>query len=375
MFDIFTFSIYIFLLAILVHLTSYSNKYLQNHIVFQTTSKLDLKHLIAILIISIIVGFRYQVGVDWEGYVRIFQDISSNSRLNSFTENLELGYFYINYSIGYLGLSYQWMFFVVAGFTWYFYFKSVPKYILPFFIFFLFTDEYFFWGMNGVRQFAAISIWVFSVKFIINKDLKLFILSILGASLFHQSAILLLPFYFVPYQKLYNRSYWLIIYFLSIIAVFFLDLSAIYQNLDSLILGLSDNIDTVQRYSNYAENGLSSNELSLGLGFFFKLLINIVIIFLSKDLINKNYQLKPYFFLYFIGTILFNIFYEFQIIGRITNYFLIFRSLVLAFIIYHLILSKKYRIVAILIMVLYFLLFLSAMYASSNMCCPYSMKF
>jgi hypothetical protein len=230
--------------------------------------------------------------------------------------------------------------------------------------------------MNLVRQFAAMAIWVFSIKFIVEKNLKLFLLSIIGASLFHTSSLLLIPFYFIPYDKLYNQFYWIIIYAVSLMAVFFLDLSIIYKNFQLFILLLSEDIGTVERYARYAESGrLAAQETSLGLGFTFKLAVNLLIIFLSKNWIKSKPDLKPYLVLFFIGAISFNIFYEFPLVGRLTNYFLIFRPLVLAYIVYHFWVYKKDRIIGPSIIILYFIIYLAAMYGSSNMCCPYNIKY
>jgi hypothetical protein len=339
-------------------------------------NRLNVLYALILIVLSFLIGFRFEVGVDWEGYVNDYFKLTSSQSFSYFDQYYELGYYTLNWLVGILNLGYQWVFFTMALISWYFYFKSVPKYIIPLFTFFLFADEYFFWGMNGVRQFAAMAIWVFSIKFIINKNLKLFLLSVFGASLFHSSSILFLPFYFIPYDRLYNQFVWTIIYVISVIVVFFLDLSVIYQNLDLLVLALSDDIGTVERYARYAETGrLTAEQTSLGLGFAFKLLVNFLIIILSKSWIKRQPQLKPYLVLFLIGSILFNIFYEFQLINRLTHYFLIFRPLVLAYIVYHFWVIKKDRIIAPTLVVLYFIIYLAAIYGNSNMCCPYQIVF
>ena len=171
MFDFFTYFIYISLLVTLILLTSYKQKFATAELPFETLPKLRMQHFVALLLIAFIVGFRYEVGNDWEGYKIGFETIKNSPYLSFSNQYLEPGYFFINKIIANLGLSYEWMFFTVALLTWYFYFKSVPKFLLPLFIFFLFVDEYFFWGMNGVRQFVAMSIWLVAIKYIINKNL------------------------------------------------------------------------------------------------------------------------------------------------------------------------------------------------------------
>lgn len=370
-----TYIIYLSVLFFLVFSTYYlKGKKLKSERKYDP-NRLNVLYALILIVLSFLIGFRYEVGVDWEGYVNDYFKITSSPGFSYFDQYYELGYYTLNWLVGILNLGYQWVFFTMALISWYFYFKSVPKYIIPLFTFFLFADEYFFWGMNGVRQFAAIAIWVFSIKLIINRNLKLFLLSVFGASLFHASSIILIPLYFVPFDKMYNQFIWIVIYLISLFVVFFLDLSVIYQNLNLLILVLSDEVATVEKYARYAEAGkLTAQETSLGLGFIFKLLINLIIIILSKSWIKRQPHLKPYLVLFFIGSILFNIFYEFQLIGRLTNYFLVFRPLVLAYIVYYYWMYKNDQVIGLSIITLYFIIFLAAMYGNTNMCCPYQIQ-
>ena len=121
---------------------------------------INIQYFLSLVIISIIVGYRYNVGVDWDGYRIAFID----SKNLTFEDNsFELGYFTISKIINLLGFSYQQFFFLINLITWYFIFKSIPKKLLFYFIFFLFCTEFFFWSMNGIRQFTAISIFLFSI--------------------------------------------------------------------------------------------------------------------------------------------------------------------------------------------------------------------
>lgn len=374
--EVSTYIIYVFILFFTISSTFYlGNKKLRSESYYDA-DKLNILYGLILTILAFVIGFRSEVGTDWEGYVSIFQQITTSTNLSFFTEQIEIGYFWLNLIIGNLGLSYQWMFFIIALLSWYFYFKSVPRFILPLFIYFLFVDEFFFWGMSGIRQFLAMAIWIYSIKFIINKNIKRFIIYILIASLFHSSSLILIPFYFLPYQKLYNQFYWIFIYIISLLAVLFLDLSTIYKNLEMLILVLSEDIGSFERYVKYVERDrLTARDTSLGMGFIFKIVINFIVIYLSKNLIEHSPKLKPYVFLFFIGAIAFNLFYEFELLNRIINYFLILRPLVLAYIVYFLWVYRKDRIIGPTVIFLYFIIYLVAIYNNSNMCCPYQFYF
>lgn len=374
--DINTYIIYLTTLLFMVGSTYYlGGKKLKSEGIYEP-NKLNILYLLILIIFSIFIGFRYDVGVDWQGYVTDYIWLTSSSEFNYFDQYYEIGYYTINWFAGLLNLGHQGVFLFMAFISWYFYFKSVPKNIIPLFIFFIFVDEYFFWGMNGVRQFAAMAIWVYSIKYIIDKNLKYFLLTVIFASVFHLSSIFLIVFYIFPFERMYNLYIWVIAYVLSLIVVFFIDLSVIYNNLDFFVLALSDDIGTVERYARYAESGrLTAQETSLGLGFIFKIVINIMIIILSKSWIKRQPKYKPYLVLFFIGAILFNIFYEFQLINRLSHYFLIFRPLLLAFIVRYYWVYMKDRLLGPSLMILYFIIFVAAMYGNSNMCCPYQFQF
>jgi hypothetical protein len=373
MIDFITYFTYVSVLASSVLLCGIKQNFALSELSFESTSILRIQHFMVLLIISIVVGFRYQVGVDWESYKEVFFHIKNNPSIQFFDQTDEPGFFYINKIIAGLGLGYQWMFFTVAFISWFFLFKSVPKTILPFFIFFLFADEYFFWGMNGVRQFVAIGIFLFSIHFIINRNFWYFLISVFIASLFHYSALLLIPIYFIPFSRFYNQKFW----FLAFAVSFFFSQSIVLVNgLKQFLIYLTQFIPIIHNYVLYVETELfEARELAgSGLGVIFKTIITLFILYFSKRIVEKYPQTKVYFILFFVGAIINNLFFTFQIIGRINVYFLIIRNILLATIIFEILKGKYSRYVAIGILTLYFLLFLVSIYNSSNQCSPYSIS-
>lgn len=374
MFDLFTYIIYISLLVSLMFLTGYKQKFTTSELSLEVFPKLRLQHFIALLLIAFIVGFRYEVGVDWEGYKTDFEFIKARPHLHFTDQYMEPGFFYINKIIADWGLSYEWMFFTVALLTWYFFFISVPKYLLPLFIFFLFVDEYFFWGMNGVRQFAAMSIWLVAIKYIINKNLLKYILLMVIASLFHRSALILLPFYFIPYIKLNKKLLWIGLFLGSLI----IGTSSVFVNMvESIIIWLGQKIEVIGIYVRYIDSNrfVINEETQAGLGFLFKILVNFLIILISGKVIKQHPKTAIYFILFFIGAILFNLSYNILLLGRINNYFMIIRSVILAIAVWYYWKNPKYRYAVIGFCSLYFFLFLRAILNSSNMCSPYQFSF
>ena len=372
MFDLFTFFIYIFLLTIIIVLTNYRLK--SSIYNLDLSSRLKSRQIIALLIISFIVGFRYNVGVDWGSYKNFFEVINFQSFPFLAKLNIGILYYYINQEIASFGLSYEWMFFIVAIISWYFIFKSVPKSLLPLLLFFIFVDGIFFWSMNGVRQFVSISIFLYSIRFIIKREPVKYFSCIFLALLFHPSALLLVPIYFIPFSKLYNQKAWIIAYLISFA---FSKNPFLISGLEKFFSNVANFIPILSKYTNYfTTSDYSARQVAgTGLGVVFSSLITFVILIFSKWIIDKNPQTRPYFILYFIGAIMYNLFFTFQIVGRFNMYFLIMKPVVLAILIGELLKSKTYRGLAIIISVLYFFLFLVTIYNSGNLCSPYHFSF
>jgi len=376
MFDLATYLVYILLLLFLACGTYFVSIRMGDPVLLQR-ERLDVSYFFFLLIISFVVGFRYQVGNDWPGYVGKFNEIKHIIDISPSAAQTEWGFFWINRIVAVLGLGYQWMFFTVAMVTWYFYFKSVPKVIIPLLIYFLFVTGFFFWGMNGVRQFAAMAIWLCALKFMVKRDFKLYLLLIFVASLFHSSVLILVPLYFIPFDKLYNRSFLFIVYIISLGFIFFINLGALHRYFDIVTLFLGKHFDVFKGYDYYINNDLmKSRDLEVGFGFYFKLLINGFIIWVSKDIVKYQEGLKSYFVLFTIGTVLFNLFYDFQLINRLSNYFLILEPILLSFIcyIYWHKFWKTRRWVVVSLFILCFIFFLSSIYKNANMCSPYDFR-
>lgn len=371
--DLTTYTVYISLLLSLLILTNgNSHTYIKNTI-HDSSQKLYFKHFIALILISIVVGFRYEVGVDWAGYKRGFEIIRDTPTLTMLDSYFEPAFFYVNKIVATMGLTYQWMFLTMALMTWFLFFKSLPTYILPLFIYFLFVDEFFFWGMNGIRQFLAIAFWVYSIKYIHRRELVKYLIAIFFAATFHKSSLILLPFYFIPYDKILKKNVWLSLFIVSFVI-----------GTNSIVIGLIENasvwLESRFAFLNYSEYIGSKyltidNEVQAGSGYFFKIILNFLIIVVSGRVVQYLPETKIYFILFFIGAIIFNFGYNIQLINRFNGYFIIMRSVVLAYTVWVFWKNRKYRVAISLFCVLYFVLFLVAIHNSSNMCAPFRFVF
>lgn len=115
--------------------------------------------------------------------------------------------------------------FIIAAIQSFLLFKIFRKYstsfTISFFIFIASTDAMS-WMFNGMRQFLAVSITIACFPFVVKKKYIPAIVGILIASLFHQSALLVIPFIFIVQGKAWNNRTILFI-IASIVTVLFVD--------------------------------------------------------------------------------------------------------------------------------------------------------
>jgi len=318
-------------------------------------------------LLAFLSGIRYEVGVDWYGYVTSYDTLRMTGYDRAIIDRWELGYSLINRFFAWINAGYQWMFFSVALIGWGVYFRSIPYLLLPLSVYFLFAGELYFWSNNAVRQFVSAAFFVFSLKFIKERKLLSYLLALAAGALFHISILILMPLYFIapriPLSKILMPS--------VMLATFVAGQSSIYMSLlafvESNLLGLTSFLG----YGGYVDR-LQPVELpDLGLGFYWIIFTNLIII----TLLSSAHKIEPYirnvFVVFFVGAILFNLFYVSQLMGRITVYFLFVKPILLAYIV----IAFRNNIFGILLklglLIGYFVIYVIAIQSSSHQCCPY----
>lgn len=169
--------------------------------------------LISILIFALLIGLRsVSVGNDTESYLRIFERSFSNPD-HGYIQRLESGYILLNrfvYSI--FDGSFTALMLITGLVSISLIFFTLAKFSKDFFLslmVFLSVGPFFFLH-SGMRQGMALSILFFSSRYILNSNLFRFFFSVAVASLFHLSALIMLPFYLI---KKYTPKFQLIFMF------------------------------------------------------------------------------------------------------------------------------------------------------------------
>lgn len=297
--------------------------------------------LFPLLLFAVIFGMRYNVGVDYLGYLEGYlwkQHVSKGELL--FDLLSEIGWK--------LNLHYTVYFGILALIQVFFFFYAFKdeRYLYPFLVFFLFTNgDWQFW-MNGIRQALAMCIWIFSIKYIEEKKFWKYFLWCIIAMLFHRSAAILIIFYpILRNGKDYFKSIPLQLILFAGAFVFKEIFSELIMRIEPIITFYS-NIIGGEFYSSYDIEGLIKSFIEpqgTGLAYLFKIILNVGIILYSKKLklFYNNKRFNIIYFFFFIGLVTLYMFPAGYIaITRPFNYFYIFHTIMYAYFLYFLYKTK-----------------------------------
>ncbi|WP_423826660.1 EpsG family protein [Seleniivibrio woodruffii] len=139
-------------------------------------------------------GFRSEVGVDYAMYKQLFQSVAFGESV--YFEKANIWLIKLIYDIG---GEHQLFFFIYALLTVFFTFEFIKYFSVNYFysvLIYLSFGMYYFASMNQIRQYLAVSIFLYSLKYIYERSLLKYSLFICLAAIFHKSSIILWFLYF-----------------------------------------------------------------------------------------------------------------------------------------------------------------------------------
>jgi len=155
-----------------------------------------------IFIFSMIYGFRFEVGVDWFNYIRVYKrQVADIYAFNT----LELGYKVLNVIAYYVDQGIVTVIFLsTVLFISFTLFALKNLGLNPFYYFAIVAPYHFVMsGVNYTRQGIALSIFLYSISCLVNNEKNRFLFFIILAGLFHTSALVFAPLFFIDNKKRY----------------------------------------------------------------------------------------------------------------------------------------------------------------------------
>lgn len=250
---------------------------------FQKNNK-KVYSIIMMILFTLIAGLRhYTIGNDTANYVDFYSKIHWYEMEIFDISRFEKGYIALNLLIAKTNLSYTFFLLVCAAITNFFvcrFIRENSKNMCISFLLFVLC-LFFFQEMNIIRQFLAMAIFLFSLKYIKERKLIKYIICILLAGMMHNSAFMMIPLYFLYGFKLNIKNISIIVFITLITYMFF---HKILVNV-TMILGL---------YQGYVESMYGSDKLGNVISFLMYLCIFIFLYIVSK---NKDKTLFDEFML------------------------------------------------------------------------------
>lgn len=288
----------------------------------------------AIMAYSVIFGIRYGVGVDYFSYLHNYNAYSTTSGGLSVAQSFELGFGFITEVLATLKAHFSVYFGVIAFLQLYFTFLALKDEhrLYPYLIFSFMVGAYWLTYSNGLRQIMAMSIWMWSIKFIAEKKLWKFCASIALATTMHTTAIALIIFYPIFYRK---HEWFKDLRLQAALIV----ISLVLMKMD-IVQNLMQSFDTIiamTKYDDYTQEDQAINihkEVKLGLGYAITLLLILLLVFNSNKAKQyyKSRLFNIYYDLFFIGACLKYILINSLVFTRINYYFIYMMIIVTAYI-------------------------------------------
>lgn len=299
----------------------------------------------AVTIYSIVFGMRYNVGVDYPGYLIAYE--RSSMGLDVYNE-WEQGFMLLINTLSALKLHFCVFFGVIAFLQLFTIFKGTKKdlYLYPFLCFTFMIGCSWLNFSNGLRQVLAFGFFVLSISYVEKRQwIKHYICILLAISM-HSSATILLFLYplFLLKENWFKNTTFQIILFVTAVICGEIDILSNNIAYFDYLFSFEFIADSDYSYYAQADNELHK-EVSKGLGFVIILATNALLI-ATSNLYKENLKSKMLIYLYniyYIGTILKFSLIQSHIIQRINLYFYGLQFIIAAYALYYFYKERKKR--------------------------------
>lgn len=282
----------------------------------------DSYNFISLIPIVLISSLRSNsVGTDTDNYLILFTDRIDS--WNFFEQpfltllNFEPLFYFLIKSLKLLNTDFTVLLFIISTIVWTLIYLSTINRVKYFYhvIFFSLTLGFLFFTFNGVRQSIALSFVFLSVNYFIDSKKKKFFLTIFVASLFHYSAILLIPIIWFISKINFQKVHWIIIFFIA----FMIPERVFYSSINYIF-------SYFPFYSNYInsiiQDGYGLTTLTFGVFLNYIILLLPLLYFKASKINSYN---KHIFNISFFGALLYIIFSGNMIFQRFIVYFTFFQ--------------------------------------------------
>lgn len=331
------------------------------------------KHIsgwLSIIICSIILGYRYDVGIDHLTYLDYYnQFLYLGAKIGT---SREYGYDLLNYICARIGCS-PGVFFSLTVFIQfsliYYSFRSKTNFLVLIYFFYMTTGQLF-GSLNIIRQAMAFSIFLYIIKYIERRKLVKYLVGVLIAFSFHSSSLILIPIYWLPFvwrltlEKIGAKGH----------VILYLGITLSSAFIFSYFLSATSEFLSTTVYFNYVPNlGERRMAVNSGLGILLFTIIDVLIIYYSTKIIALYPKAKLYYMIFFIGSLLAKVFGTDMLLSRVAYDLVSLRFVVLVFLICFFDSRKNllFTTLKVGVIMIFILVWLFDIYNGSSGCSPY----
>ncbi|HAV9954023.1 TPA: O152 family O-antigen polymerase [Escherichia coli] len=283
-------------------------------------SKSNFKVLLwSVLLLSLWIpaAIRFGVGADYFRYLSMVESV----RLGY--TSTEVGFYFINYFVVWFDLNPQWSIAISSFIVIFLSLKAIPRNYFSISVFVL-VCTFYLPSFSLVRQAIAIAFIAYGVKNYIDGNKKNYIIFILIGSLFHLSALLLVPIYFVARFRVRSSILFLGILIISLLLFLGSGLNAL----------LNSELFLQSKYGYYATSDfIQDAKIGSGVGVFIKMLLPLIFITNAKKILKTNQNLNILLWMS-VGCVLANVCsMKIHIFNRLADIFLFVNFMVTSYII------------------------------------------
>ncbi|MCE7792512.1 EpsG family protein [Salipaludibacillus sp. CUR1] len=198
-------------------------------------------------------------------------------------------------------------------------------------------------SMNGIRQYLAAAIIFASTKFILEGSFVKYALVVLLASTFHQSALVLLPIYFIVRREAWTKTTFLILFSAILIVLG-------YNQFSELLFSTLGE-DGYGGYSDFDEGGANIIRVAVGSA-------PLILAFLGRDKFRELFPKCDYIVnLALLGVIFMIVATQNWLFARLSIYFDLYNLILISWVV-HLFAVKDRKLIYYAIVVCYFFFFI-----------------
>lgn len=324
---------------------------LSSILAIKQANKFWLFSWIGIIAISLIIGLRYNTGIDWLHFDECYRRI-----VLGYTVDIEFGFRALSLFFGKILNFNSWTIFTIMALCFVFplYFvgkdnKKILFILVPLFICLHLTNS-----LTVSRQYAAMGILLCSFKYLKNNEIKKYVVCCIIALSFHSTSLMFSLLFFILYRIKWIKRHFLIPYLVLFLVTIYLSNFA-----DSIFTYIYDNLNFIAVYvgkDSYVDNiSIWADQVGLledadtPFRKAMSYLSTLLLIYYGDKFLKKHDE-KPYYFIYHvsvIGLIIYPTFQSQELLKRIIWYFTVFSPFMYALILKEYIFSRNIKKISI----------------------------